>query len=574
MDEKSVTTLFEEKKNDESHHIINKMDEKKKLANFLANGLLYDVTIKTAGVFFKLHRFILASSSNHFAHLFASRISESDEPPNADNLLPNDEEHPLEEIDPATFTVLVEYMYSKKIEFTSDSELTRVLKAADILKIPNLIDECYSYIKSNLKISSEHFVELLNHTYGNEICEKVYSTLCKRVIAQWPEIGDTPHLGSISWHVLKSILFCEKLRINSRKEIMDICSKWISHDVMNRYTLLPRIALAIKRYCTMDYGQLEMEIPKNWSECSQQFIATRLWEILSSNTLIPIPSDDEMETEELLENPMFIVRTNDTFDISDANMKKIISLRSPIRLLNKATANQLQISAAMIGNNLFFVCVFNRKCFFQVFNILSKKLVSLAADRRMLWNGRITLLNCNNQVYCCFQDGDVMKYSAELNRWVMSSVFGPSYDMEFNFASTGNMLYRTLKCYYPGDESFAEVFDFHRNSWIFLPLDLRRLMPHISDCDNSICTINGNLAVLCRSVIFLFDNASQQWRNLSSLSSSISTVQIFTRLENCILLKRKGENCYVYDSNGQRVEHKGFPNIDKLLFASIHNLNN
>ncbi|KAL6982207.1 hypothetical protein U1Q18_051890 [Sarracenia purpurea var. burkii] len=213
------------------------------------------------------------------------------------------------------------------------------------------------------------------------------------------------------------------------------------------------------------------------------------------------------------QHPMFIgtlTEANNLFVILDLDFNKIAEVHSL-----KVGCNE-EPSAALIGDNLFLLFEINKKVHFQVYNLSSKKLFSLGTFHRLMSTYHLkqsTLLSCNDELFCSYDDGAVLKYSIEINRWIEFSKRIPGRG-KVEFTSNGKTLFRLSKAIQT-KRFIAEYYDFVENSWIELPEFSSRLHKWCFSKANriSITTIDEVLAILLDSDIVIFDHQSQTWRD-------------------------------------------------------------
>ncbi|KAL6954086.1 hypothetical protein U1Q18_050469 [Sarracenia purpurea var. burkii] len=272
-----------------------------KLARFLENGNFYDITVEVEGKTYKLNRFKLKSMCGYFAKLFSAEstaeISAEPEKSLKTSIHSNkDEAYSLDEIDHTAFELIIDYMYLNELGLTSNT-IIKVLKADSILQIKGLQCKCESWMMNHIgKINTDLAAEIMNFTRGNVRFEDFHKLYFRKVVpATWPEMADNVSLfSSVSFDMLEEILLSETLPsfanpkstpdfcIDDQHKLLDICSKWIIHDLKNRFHLIPRIALAINCNYMVDYDDYKVETPADFINWSQRDVRDELWKILCS----------------------------------------------------------------------------------------------------------------------------------------------------------------------------------------------------------------------------------------------------------------------------------------------------
>ncbi|XP_065199753.1 uncharacterized protein LOC135831298 [Planococcus citri] len=452
---------------------------------------------------------------------------------------------------------IIEFLDSFSGEKSYFDCVSYMLYASENLGVKKLANACLKWIFKNVeKMTPENVIEVLNFTRGKERFDREHAFLLyKHVIATWPDINESLFC-TITCATLKNILALPSFHFDDPHQIVDICAKWIVHDVTSRYQLIREIASNINRNRTVNCDDYKIsKIPQDLSSCSQQSIRDKLWEILCLTSLVPHSS---MEDSTMGEIPIFIAtsdkyrhyRTGFQCNILDVKLNSIAPLRSlQFHYENdseKYYHPEYPLSATLIEDNLFMLCEIYDKSAFYVYNLSLKQLYSLAGIPRITRGRDGVILNCEGQVYCCFREsGVVMRYSVELNRWEMIfkgveiTRYGFRSRRIYLYTSDGTHLYRVFKN--NSDRYVAQMWNFKQNSWILLP-DLPTL-PH-SECPLRLTNVKDGIAILLQSVIFLFDLNLSSWREISlpvrCISSYSTDIIIIAYYDNSLL--------YVYES--------------------------
>ncbi|XP_065225522.1 uncharacterized protein LOC135849170 isoform X4 [Planococcus citri] len=440
--------------------------------------------------------------------------------------------------DQETFKLIVDYMFLNTV-FVEYHNLLKFLIATEFFRIKKLVERCALVLMLHQdRIKSEDVidvVEVLNFARRNiEFREALNSVYLAKYMIKWPNV-DNSLFCSISYNCLENLLTSPEFLLDDPLEILDMCSKWVMHDVENRYCLISRIAFAISQNHIVDCDDYPIPSPADFNNCSQDSIKEKLWEILASTSVLPfaVLSIDESKMRKT-RLPVFITRETEggVFKIFDSNWDEIDSF---VFRKNTRTSNfkyLYPMSACVINDNLFLLRGHSNCSGFYVFNLLSKKLFSLASDVRLCktkshyWC-QYTLLNCRNEIYNCLEDGEIFKYSFELNRWMRFAK--PELDKGgFRFACDGEKLYRMCKIAQTGPTTdfIMEEYSFEQKSWISVPNSrLQVNLPHddddVDDDDTwmlpdliHLNDNNGFAALFEGQQLFRFDPQEESWRNI------------------------------------------------------------
>ncbi|XP_065208212.1 uncharacterized protein LOC135837018 [Planococcus citri] len=235
-------------------------NERKKLEKLLENNYFYDIAVKVEDEIYKLHRFKLNSASGYFADIFSAEGFNTDtQCTNAATQQPiKNTEYLLRDVDQPTFEMIIQCIYFEELQLTCET-ITCLLKAADAsnLKIEKLFDKCISWMKENIEeVCSKVLIidECISRSWIKENIEEI----CSEILIK-PEIINKFPICSISFDMLKNLLLWSPVCCDNPQEIVEICSKWVMHDVKNRYHLIPQIAVAVNHNRMIEYDDYKME---------------------------------------------------------------------------------------------------------------------------------------------------------------------------------------------------------------------------------------------------------------------------------------------------------------------------
>ncbi|XP_065208733.1 uncharacterized protein LOC135837402 [Planococcus citri] len=487
-------------------------NRREKMEKFMENHYFADIEVKVEEKIYKLHRFILNSASGYFNEISSKQ---SPQPIKINEYL-------LRSVDQITFDMIVKYIYFDELQLTFEN-ITSLLTAGKILKMEKLYQECTSWIKKNIEEVCSRIL-IIDECIDKSSIAKNIEAICSEVLTE-PVIGKELSIYSISFDTLEDLLESSSTTRNNPNTILEICSKWVMHDVKNRYHLIPQIALAINHNRMIDHDDYKMQ-DVDFNTLSEQLIRDKLWNILSSTTLIASASGTKILNKgtkrKLYEVPVFLAWTgDDKVHILNSNLDEIASF-----CFSSSITNQyLKLAATLLNDNLFIMLSEMSICrTFYVNNLPFRKFISLNSNNLTLADGdgsalqKYSLLNCRGQVYCCFKVGSVFKYSTELNRWMIVSS-KPEFDDGIKkrvwFASDGNELYRMYQQFdIELEEYVVEGFDFQENVWLeksSFTLELFSTRGPI----NLTITSGNKLTVIFASSFILFDQNTRSWSQVS-----------------------------------------------------------
>ncbi|XP_065209309.1 uncharacterized protein LOC135837837 [Planococcus citri] len=501
--------------------------DREKLAKFVENNYFHDIVVNVGEKTYKLHRFILNSASGYFAGIFSiKQQSNSSDVPCAEVSTQQPsiiETYSLQDVDQATFDMIIEYIYFDELRLTMET-ITRVLRAANVLKLKKLFNTCVSWMEKHIEDVCANILIIDECISTSWIVYNIEEIVSRFLTI--PDTDDTLPICSFTFDMLEYLLMSSTYSCDNPHQIVDACSKWIFHDVENRYHLIPQIALAINR--NLHYNKIEAST--DLISCSsEQLIRDELWKISRCSSLIPSVSIEKKQTvgkKKWKEVPVFVAlsKTSITIHVLNANLEEITSLclsNSDIYRFTLAH-HYVSVAATLVDDNLFIMLCLDYDFFrFIVYNLSLKKFISLnnrvkveKSTECYKSTNTSSLLNCRGQVYCCFKHGYVLKYSIELNRWMMFSekpVFSAEYtnDKYVWFTSDGDKLYRLYgKCISQSPDLsvlkyVVEEFDFQQNIWLSLS-EMPFSRQESWEVQNFTIIKGGQLAVLLTSCFVTF----------------------------------------------------------------------
>ncbi|XP_067389989.1 zinc finger and BTB domain-containing protein 8A-like isoform X2 [Emydura macquarii macquarii] len=119
-------------------HLLQQLNEQRK------QDLFCDCCILVEGKVFKAHRNVLFASSGYFKMLLSPTSKETSQPTIAT----------FEVFSPATFTVILDFVYSGKLSLTGHNVI-EVMSAASYLQMTDILSVCKTFIQSSLDINEK-----------------------------------------------------------------------------------------------------------------------------------------------------------------------------------------------------------------------------------------------------------------------------------------------------------------------------------------------------------------------------------------------------------------------------------
>ena len=169
------------------------------------NSLLCDAVLVVEDKRFPVHKAILAANSEYFRALFTNGMKESKE----------SEVH-ISGVNQQMMTLILEYVYSRRVTLTAESVVT-LLPIADNFLMPGLKNACCDYLISQLNptncVGVMEFAEKYN-------CERLYERARRYLLLNFRHVStQSTEFLELDVEALSSILSEDHLHIKQEEEV-------------------------------------------------------------------------------------------------------------------------------------------------------------------------------------------------------------------------------------------------------------------------------------------------------------------------------------------------------------------
>lgn len=249
-----------------------------------------DCKFSVSGRVFKAHKLILGISSPVFEAMFYGPLASS-------------EDIKVTDIQPDTFQLLINYIYTDTVDMTSVEQAFELLYASRKYLLEQLSDMCIAYIQAN--ISVDNVIEVLN--YPDFMHDKQLISFSLKLFCEHANYLLQEKKTLISYPCLKTILESDKINISEKDLIMHVFNWTLSYceqnDIMpsmkNRHDLLCKLGLfKLLRFLTMsleDFDEIVTDANNLLFPSEIETIRTKIKgsveteniEVLTDTSLIP-----------------------------------------------------------------------------------------------------------------------------------------------------------------------------------------------------------------------------------------------------------------------------------------------
>ena len=190
-----------------------------------------DVQLKVGRKIFHCHRLILALKSPYFEDKLypLSAVAAS-------------EQTVLNDVSAGAFNKVLQFIYTGETELT-DGNVEYVLKAADLIKLPELTACCVDYLTDSLSADTcPHYWKV-----AEQMKLDALALACKRLcVTEFGRIGSSSELSSLSEAMMRELLEDNELVVESEVDVCETLMKWLNSQIQSGnsvqpYQLLTRI---------------------------------------------------------------------------------------------------------------------------------------------------------------------------------------------------------------------------------------------------------------------------------------------------------------------------------------------
>jgi N-acetylneuraminic acid mutarotase len=264
-------------------HITGLLSNLNELRN---DGLLFDFRIHVGNKILKVHRVVLAASSDYFKAMFAHDSKELE----AGQVY-------LQNIDANAVEAIINYIYTCKVDLNNEN-IESILLAASILQVKAVQDACVHFIENQIDASNCLGVAVLSERCGlNELNSKALS-YC---YANFDQVVGEKEFLSLDASMLARIISADELQISHEAHVFYYVIRWIKADQDKRIAELSKLMRHV-RFGTIEPKVLvalsEVDLIRTSIECRDMIDTARNY-LLCKND----PQEQERLVTKLMTTP-------------------------------------------------------------------------------------------------------------------------------------------------------------------------------------------------------------------------------------------------------------------------------
>ena len=202
------------------------------MAEFRKTGQLCDVIISTEGETFQAHKIVLAASSSFFQSLFTVDMSEK-----------HKQTIKMDNIDPATMTHVLDYIYTGSIIYPSSDDARELYLAADYLILPGLKNKAVQIMVEDL--SAENCLRTLvwSHKFSSRA---LFTHTFRFILDNFNSVSRSTDFVKLPARELRLLLASNNLRVADEEVVYEALKRWCEAKPDERWSQFAELFKLIK----------------------------------------------------------------------------------------------------------------------------------------------------------------------------------------------------------------------------------------------------------------------------------------------------------------------------------------
>ncbi|KAK6989510.1 kelch-like protein 24 [Biomphalaria glabrata] len=216
------------------------------------DGIFTDIEIEVSDCVFRCHKVFLCAISDYFLAMFTSGMRES-----------VDSRVTIKDLSGSTFRAVLDFYYTCDRSVVNTDTAEDLLRAAGLLQMTTLQDNCESYYAENLNVDNALAVWDLAQCLH---CEALADKAKRFILANFLDIYTEPDFLHIDAEHLNELLGDDDLRVPDEDYVCEAAVSWLRHDIGSRAKFFNDICVNLRlRYLSEDSSNRLLTFIRN--EC-------------------------------------------------------------------------------------------------------------------------------------------------------------------------------------------------------------------------------------------------------------------------------------------------------------------
>lgn len=187
------------------------------LKELLNENKFVDCTIKVGDHSFPCHRLIMAACSPYFREIFFTEDGKEVE---------NTKEVVLDDVNPAILDMIIQYLYSAKIDLTDDN-VQDIIAVANRFQIPSVFTVCVNYLQKKLSMGNCMALFRLGLVLN---CPRLAVAARNYIADRFEFLYKDEEFLKLAAHELFAIVGGDSLNVEREELVFEAVMAWVRHD--------------------------------------------------------------------------------------------------------------------------------------------------------------------------------------------------------------------------------------------------------------------------------------------------------------------------------------------------------
>lgn len=187
------------------------------LKELLNENKFVDCTLKVGDRSFPCHRLILAACSPYFREIFFTEDGKEVE---------NTKEVVLDDVNPSTLGMVIQYLYSAEIDLTDDN-VQNIIAVANRFQIPSVFTVCVNYLQKKLSLGNCMAIFRMGLVLN---CPRLAVAARNYIADRFEVLYKDEEFLKLAAHELFAIIGGDSLNVGKEELVFEAVMAWVRHD--------------------------------------------------------------------------------------------------------------------------------------------------------------------------------------------------------------------------------------------------------------------------------------------------------------------------------------------------------
>ncbi|XP_028998728.1 kelch-like protein 41b [Betta splendens] len=195
------------------------------LKELLNENKFVDCTLKVGDRSFPCHRLIMAACSPYFREIFFTEDGKEVE---------NTKEVILEDVNPSTLDLIIQYLYSAEIDLNDDN-VQDIIAVANRFQIPSVFTVCVNYLQKKLSLANCMAIFRMGLVLS---CPRLAVAARNYIADRFELLHKGEEFLKLAPHELFAVIGGDSLNVEKEELVFEAVMSWVRHDRDKRVKVL------------------------------------------------------------------------------------------------------------------------------------------------------------------------------------------------------------------------------------------------------------------------------------------------------------------------------------------------